>query len=92
MISCFALTGCNIIAPSDMMDGRVRAIKQALMSNEMGNKVHWMHKMSNLKSPSRLFGDVVLLLCYVYCVVSLDHSFKLYEIFRHVNNLKKTST
>uniref|UniRef100_A0A8C5D2E7 Delta-aminolevulinic acid dehydratase n=1 Tax=Gadus morhua TaxID=8049 RepID=A0A8C5D2E7_GADMO len=30
---------CNIIAPSDMMDGRVRAIKQALMSNEMGSKV-----------------------------------------------------
>ena len=40
MICCFSPIGCNIIAPSDMMDGRVRAIKQALMSNEMGNKVH----------------------------------------------------
>lgn len=31
--------GCHIIAPSDMMDGRVRAIKQALISNGLGNKV-----------------------------------------------------
>ncbi|KPP79035.1 Delta-aminolevulinic acid dehydratase-like [Scleropages formosus] len=29
---------CHIIAPSDMMDGRVWAIKQALMANDMGNK------------------------------------------------------
>uniref|UniRef100_A0AAY4CGW5 Delta-aminolevulinic acid dehydratase n=1 Tax=Denticeps clupeoides TaxID=299321 RepID=A0AAY4CGW5_9TELE len=31
--------GCHIIAPSDMMDGRVGAIKQALLSNDLGNKV-----------------------------------------------------
>ncbi|KAJ3605012.1 hypothetical protein NHX12_027063 [Muraenolepis orangiensis] len=35
----YAKAGCHIIAPSDMMDGRVRAIKQALMSHELGNKV-----------------------------------------------------
>lgn len=31
--------GCHIIAPSDMMDGRIAAIKQALISNDLGNKV-----------------------------------------------------
>ncbi|KAK7895421.1 hypothetical protein WMY93_020746 [Mugilogobius chulae] len=35
----YAQAGAHIIAPSDMMDGRVRAIKQFLLSNEMGNKV-----------------------------------------------------
>uniref|UniRef100_A0A8C9TUJ1 Delta-aminolevulinic acid dehydratase n=1 Tax=Scleropages formosus TaxID=113540 RepID=A0A8C9TUJ1_SCLFO len=35
----YARAGCHIIAPSDMMDGRVWAIKQALMANDMGNKV-----------------------------------------------------
>uniref|UniRef100_A0A674MN09 Delta-aminolevulinic acid dehydratase n=1 Tax=Takifugu rubripes TaxID=31033 RepID=A0A674MN09_TAKRU len=35
----YAQAGCHIIAPSDMMDGRVRAIKQALLSNGVGNKV-----------------------------------------------------
>uniref|UniRef100_A0A8C4GUX9 Delta-aminolevulinic acid dehydratase n=1 Tax=Dicentrarchus labrax TaxID=13489 RepID=A0A8C4GUX9_DICLA len=34
----YARAGCHIIAPSDMMDGRVRAIKQALISNGLGNK------------------------------------------------------
>uniref|UniRef100_A0A3Q3MUS5 Delta-aminolevulinic acid dehydratase n=1 Tax=Labrus bergylta TaxID=56723 RepID=A0A3Q3MUS5_9LABR len=35
----YARAGCHIIAPSDMMDGRVRAIKHALISNGFGNKV-----------------------------------------------------
>ncbi|KAG7499383.1 delta-aminolevulinic acid dehydratase [Solea senegalensis] len=35
----YARAGCHIIAPSDMMDGRVGAIKQALISNGLGNKV-----------------------------------------------------
>ncbi|KAK5610535.1 hypothetical protein CRENBAI_003504 [Crenichthys baileyi] len=35
----YARAGCHIIAPSDMMDGRIRAIKQALLSNGLGNKV-----------------------------------------------------
>lgn len=35
--------GCHIIAPSDMMDGRVRAIKQALISNGLGNKVNVLY-------------------------------------------------
>uniref|UniRef100_A0A8C2ZRT7 Delta-aminolevulinic acid dehydratase n=1 Tax=Cyclopterus lumpus TaxID=8103 RepID=A0A8C2ZRT7_CYCLU len=34
----YAQAGCHIIAPSDMMDGRVGAIKHALLSNGMGNK------------------------------------------------------
>ncbi|KAK6470994.1 delta-aminolevulinic acid dehydratase-like isoform X1 [Huso huso] len=35
----YARAGCHIVAPSDMMDGRIGAIKQALLSNELGNKV-----------------------------------------------------
>nr|XP_057911823.1 delta-aminolevulinic acid dehydratase isoform X1 [Doryrhamphus excisus] len=35
----YARAGCHIIAPSDMMDGRVGAIKQALLANGLGNKV-----------------------------------------------------
>nr|XP_033816572.1 delta-aminolevulinic acid dehydratase isoform X2 [Geotrypetes seraphini] len=35
----YAKAGCQIIAPSDMMDGRIGAIKQALISNDMANKV-----------------------------------------------------
>lgn len=31
--------GCHIVAPSDMMDGRIAAMKQALISNDLGNKV-----------------------------------------------------
>lgn len=40
MLIVFCCAGCHIIAPSDMMDGRVRAIKQALISNGLGNKVN----------------------------------------------------
>nr|XP_020664846.1 delta-aminolevulinic acid dehydratase [Pogona vitticeps] len=35
----YAKAGCHIVAPSDMMDGRIRAIKEALVSNDLGNKV-----------------------------------------------------
>ncbi|XP_028561528.2 delta-aminolevulinic acid dehydratase isoform X1 [Podarcis muralis] len=35
----YAKAGCHIVAPSDMMDGRIGAIKQALISNDLGNKV-----------------------------------------------------
>ncbi|KAJ8408656.1 hypothetical protein AAFF_G00252910 [Aldrovandia affinis] len=35
----YAQAGCHIIAPSDMMDGRVGAIKQTLVSHGLGNKV-----------------------------------------------------
>ncbi|XP_066569428.1 delta-aminolevulinic acid dehydratase isoform X2 [Amia ocellicauda] len=38
----YAQAGCHIIAPSDMMDGRIGAIKQALISNNLGNKVSVM--------------------------------------------------
>ncbi|XP_010073508.1 PREDICTED: delta-aminolevulinic acid dehydratase, partial [Pterocles gutturalis] len=34
--------GCHIVAPSDMMDGRVAAMKNALISNDLGNKVSVM--------------------------------------------------
>ena len=33
------LQGCDVIAPSDMMDGRVGAIKRALAANGFGSTV-----------------------------------------------------
>lgn len=38
----YAKAGCQVIAPSDMMDGRVEAIKDALMAHELGNRVSVM--------------------------------------------------
>ena len=35
----FAKAGCDIVAPSDMMDGRVGAIKEVLRHNGYGSKV-----------------------------------------------------
>ncbi|KAM6430818.1 LOW QUALITY PROTEIN: delta-aminolevulinic acid dehydratase-like [Liasis olivaceus] len=35
----YAKAGCHIVAPSDMVDGRIRAIEKALLANELGNKV-----------------------------------------------------
>jgi porphobilinogen synthase len=35
----YAKAGCQVIAPSDMMDGRVASIKSILHSNGFGNKV-----------------------------------------------------
>uniref|UniRef100_A0A0B8RSK9 Delta-aminolevulinic acid dehydratase n=1 Tax=Philothamnus irregularis TaxID=1899461 RepID=A0A0B8RSK9_9SAUR len=35
----YAKAGCHIVAPSDMMDGRIHAIKEALVANDLGNKV-----------------------------------------------------
>ncbi|NWU63766.1 HEM2 dehydratase, partial [Pterocles burchelli] len=39
---CSFPAGCHIVAPSDMMDGRVAAMKNALISNDLGNKVSVM--------------------------------------------------
>jgi len=38
----YAKAGCQIIAPSDMMDGRIGAIKKALFEANFGNKVSVM--------------------------------------------------
>lgn len=38
----YALAGAHMVAPSDMMDGRVRAIKQGLIDAGLGNKVTLM--------------------------------------------------
>ncbi|PVD22240.1 hypothetical protein C0Q70_18048 [Pomacea canaliculata] len=38
----YAKAGCQVIAPSDMMDGRIGAIKKALFKNDMGNTVSVM--------------------------------------------------
>ena len=34
--------GCQVIAPSDMMDGRIRAIKHILLLNQLGSSVSVM--------------------------------------------------
>ncbi|KAJ3054357.1 hypothetical protein HK097_002021 [Rhizophlyctis rosea] len=38
----YAKAGCQVIAPSDMMDGRIRAIKETLLANGLGGKVSVM--------------------------------------------------
>ncbi|BFZ06002.1 hypothetical protein BsWGS_09041 [Bradybaena similaris] len=38
----YAKAGCHVIAPSDMMDGRIGAIKKALFKHNMGNNVSVM--------------------------------------------------
>lgn len=35
----YAKAGCHVVAPSDMMDGRVSAIKRQLIEHGLGNKV-----------------------------------------------------
>ncbi|KAH9514565.1 hypothetical protein Btru_025663 [Bulinus truncatus] len=35
----YAQAGCQVIAPSDMMDGRIGSIKKALFNSGLGNKV-----------------------------------------------------
>ena len=41
-MSC-CCTGCHVVAPSDMMDDRVGAIKKLLADNELGSKVKSCH-------------------------------------------------
>ncbi|KAJ1971127.1 Aminolevulinate dehydratase [Dimargaris xerosporica] len=38
----YAKAGCHIVAPSDMMDGRIRAIKQGLIDHNIANRVFLM--------------------------------------------------
>lgn len=38
----YAKAGCQVVAPSDMMDGRVEAIKTALIKHGLGNRVSVM--------------------------------------------------
>ncbi|KAL5038640.1 hypothetical protein BDV3_006234 [Batrachochytrium dendrobatidis] len=38
----YAKAGCQVIAPSDMMDGRIRAIKHILLLNQLGSSVSVM--------------------------------------------------
>ena len=36
---CVVHVGCQVVAPSDMMDGRIGAIKEALNTGGLGNQV-----------------------------------------------------
>lgn len=50
----YAKAGAHCVAPSDMMDGRIRAIKTALMENGYGNRVTLMSYSA--KFASSLYG------------------------------------
>lgn len=50
----YAKAGAHCVAPSDMMDGRIRAIKTALMHNGYGNRVTLMSYSA--KFASSLYG------------------------------------
>lgn len=54
------LTGCQVIAPSDMMDNRVAAIKQALSDEGLAGKV--------IKSSTNALNQQAILIS-IYCVV-----------------------
>ncbi|KAI0074363.1 tetrapyrrole biosynthesis porphobilinogen synthase [Panus rudis PR-1116 ss-1] len=50
----YAKAGAHCVAPSDMMDGRIKAIKQALIDNGLGNKCTLMSYSA--KFASSLYG------------------------------------
>ncbi|KAH8921285.1 tetrapyrrole biosynthesis, porphobilinogen synthase [Atractiella rhizophila] len=50
----YGQAGAHIVAPSDMMDGRVKAIKQSLIDNNLANKVMLM--AYSAKFASKLYG------------------------------------
>ncbi|BEI85508.1 hypothetical protein CcaverHIS002_0509090 [Cutaneotrichosporon cavernicola] len=50
----YAKAGAHCVAPSDMMDGRIKAIKLALMQNDYGNRVTLMSYSA--KFASSLYG------------------------------------
>lgn len=50
----YAKAGAHCVAPSDMMDGRIKAIKRALIDNGFGNKVTLMSYSA--KFASSLYG------------------------------------
>lgn len=69
---CFVLlSGCHVVAPSDMMDGRVKAIKDALKSHDLGHRVAVLSYSAKFASsfygPFR-YKEIVLLLSYWYCM------------------------
>ena len=50
----YAAAGAHCVAPSDMMDGRVKAIKRALIDKGLGNKCTLMSYSA--KFASSLYG------------------------------------
>ncbi|TPX34782.1 porphobilinogen synthase [Synchytrium endobioticum] len=50
----YAKAGCHVIAPSDMMDGRIRAIKETLLENGLAHRVSVMSYAA--KFASCLYG------------------------------------
>ncbi|XP_074654125.1 delta-aminolevulinic acid dehydratase-like [Tubulanus polymorphus] len=50
----YSRAGCHVVAPSDMMDGRIGAIKKSLFENDLGNKVTIMSYSA--KFASKFYG------------------------------------
>jgi len=50
----YAKSGCHVVAPSDMMDGRVKAIKEALKEAELDGKVSILSY--SVKFASKFYG------------------------------------
>lgn len=50
----YAAAGAHCVAPSDMMDGRIKAIKRALIDSGFGNKCTLMSYSA--KFASSLYG------------------------------------
>lgn len=71
-----SVTGCHIIAPSDMMDGRVGAIKQTLRLNGLANRVSVMSYSakfaSNFYGPFRYKSNCCMQRrnCMIACLIS----------------------
>lgn len=64
----YAKIGCQIIAPSDMMDGRILAIKNALFKKKLGSQVRSMLRIYCNAESTLLRITIVLLGC---CVILL---------------------
>ena len=54
MALAYAKAGAHVVAPSDMMDGRIAAIKDALLNNGVGNKVSIMRCVTAFGFPDWL--------------------------------------
>lgn len=65
------VSGCHVIAPSDMMDGRVGAIRKALCGAELGSRVSILSYSAKFASafygPFRSVHGGRLESAYVFC-------------------------
>ncbi|CAI8017816.1 Delta-aminolevulinic acid dehydratase [Geodia barretti] len=68
----YARAGCHVVAPSDMMDNRVAAIKTGLLEAGLGGKASVAVMSYSAKFASTFYGPFRCLACLLYCV-DVDH-------------------